>query len=154
MAAQRVAERADDLGLTGALRPARAHGIAMVAVAQAVVGLSLGAAPWWTFPALVPAYLLLVRPTRRNLAGEVAVRAARAARPDLHPWRQASRRGLTPASAGLAVAVYGTTALCAIDKDFAWQLLDPMPRHLRPRAAPGDGADGADGGCDDGDGGE
>jgi len=154
-AAQRVAEDADDLGLTGALRPAPAHGIAALAVAAAATGLVLGAAPWWAFTGLVPAYLLLVRPTRRNFGGEVTVRAIRDARPDLHPFRQASWQGVTPAAAGLAVALYGTTALRAIDETFARRLLDPVPRHLRP--SPAVAAGGADGGCGDGgcgDGGE
>jgi hypothetical protein len=54
-----------------------------------------------------------------------------------------------PAAAGLAVALYSTTALRAIDETFARRLLDPVPRHLRPRPAAGGGADGAGGGCGD-----
>ncbi|GIF62713.1 hypothetical protein Ais01nite_07480 [Asanoa ishikariensis] len=158
MAAQKVAEHADDLGLTGTLRAVPAHGLATLAVAAVAAGLASAAAPWWAFVALVPAYALLVRPTRRDFAGEVVVRSVRTARPDLHPWRQASWTGVTPASAGLAVALYGATALRAIDKEFARRLLDPVPRHQRPwPVAAGGGSGDADGGCGDdgcGDGGE
>jgi uncharacterized protein (TIGR04222 family) len=136
-----VAARADKLGLTGHLRPLPAHTLAILGVAAAAV--PLGDVSWWALGGLIPLYLLLIRPTRRSLAGERLVRGIRTTRPDLNPLRQADWRTLTPADAGMTVALHGPAALRAMDAVFARRLLDPP---ARPRTHAG----GPDGGCGDG----
>ncbi|GAA1882244.1 TIGR04222 domain-containing membrane protein [Asanoa iriomotensis] len=136
-ATDEVAARAVAQGLSGALRPLPAHTLAFVGAAAAAV--PLAALPWWALAALVPIYLVLIRPTRRSLAGERLVRQVRTARPDLHPRPRASWREVTSSDAALAVALFGPTALRAIDPLFARRLLSP-PHTLRHTYA-GDGGD-------------
>ncbi|GIF78104.1 TIGR04222 domain-containing membrane protein [Asanoa siamensis] len=150
-----IAERAAEQGLTGALRPLPTHTLAFVGSTAAAV--PLGAISWWALGALVPVYLLLVRPTRRSLQGERLVRATRTARPDLHPWQPAHWRRGTQEHAGLAVALHGVAALRQIDKLFAKRLFGaPDAPPNRFAGAPAD-ASGCTSGCGDdgcGDGGE